>query len=200
MVVKAAWRDVSPVLFIALRFTLATAALLAAFRGRAVPWRSWKTASTGALQGVSRATFFNHGPAAHYRAALHIPHGVAAHRGAVARRPGLSRETPDFRSDGTAHCHRRAGVHDAAGRPGAHQGGRFAHGRLRRMRDCGSVEFTLGHFSEKMSYELLAVSQIAVAAILGWALFSSVESSPRGMANKWSCIVVTGYGLVLLQS
>jgi drug/metabolite transporter (DMT)-like permease len=37
---------------------------------------------------------------------------------------------------------------------------------------------TLGHFREKMDYQLLAVSQIAVAAILGWVLFSWAET-PR---------------------
>ncbi|MEI9976484.1 MAG: DMT family transporter [Ignavibacteriota bacterium] len=46
---------------------------------------------------------------------------------------------------------------------------------------CGAVGFaahivTLGHFSEKMSYQLLAVTQIAVSAILAWMLFSWVET------------------------
>ena len=52
VLVKTALLDVSPILFIALRFTLATAVLLAVFRGAALPWRSWKTAGAGALAGA----------------------------------------------------------------------------------------------------------------------------------------------------
>jgi drug/metabolite transporter (DMT)-like permease len=52
---------------------------------------------------------------------------------------------------------------------------------------------TLGHFSEKMDYELLSVSQIAISAILGWALVSLVET-PRVAwrpAVVWA-ILITG--------
>jgi drug/metabolite transporter (DMT)-like permease len=35
---------------------------------------------------------------------------------------------------------------------------------------------TLGHFSEKMGYELLAVAQIATSGILSWAMFSWIET------------------------
>jgi drug/metabolite transporter (DMT)-like permease len=52
---------------------------------------------------------------------------------------------------------------------------------------------TLGHFSEKMDFELLSFSQIAVAAALGWALFSRVEA-PRvewRPALVWA-ILITG--------
>lgn len=37
---------------------------------------------------------------------------------------------------------------------------------------------TLGHFSEKMRYELLAVSQIAISAVLAWTLLWVIET-PR---------------------
>jgi len=52
---------------------------------------------------------------------------------------------------------------------------------------------TLGHFTEQMSYELLSVTQIGVAALLGWALFSWVER-PRVAwrpAVVWA-ILITG--------
>jgi drug/metabolite transporter (DMT)-like permease len=52
---------------------------------------------------------------------------------------------------------------------------------------------TLGHFSEKMNYELLSVTQIGVAAILSWALLPWVER-PRVTwrpAVVWA-ILVTG--------
>src|ERR1019366_5993917 len=52
VLVKAALVDVTPLLFLALRFSLATGALLALFRGpRRVPF-TWKAAAAGALAGV----------------------------------------------------------------------------------------------------------------------------------------------------
>ena len=50
-----------------------------------------------------------------------------------------------------------------------------------------------GHFREKMSYQLLAVSQIAISAVLSWALFGFVET-PRVAwrpAVVWA-ILITG--------
>jgi drug/metabolite transporter (DMT)-like permease len=52
VLVKAALADVSPLLFLALRFSLATGALLALFRGsRRVPFTG-KAVAAGALAGV----------------------------------------------------------------------------------------------------------------------------------------------------
>lgn len=57
VLVKAALHDISPVLFLALRFSLATAALLVLFRGtlfrraRKGPWR-WRPVTAGALVGT----------------------------------------------------------------------------------------------------------------------------------------------------
>jgi drug/metabolite transporter (DMT)-like permease len=63
---------------------------------------------------------------------------------------------------------------------------------------CCAVGFaahivTLGHFSERMNYQLLSVSQIAISAILAWAMFSWVET-PRltwRPAVVWA-ILITG--------
>jgi drug/metabolite transporter (DMT)-like permease len=194
VVVKAALRDVSPVLFIALRFTLATAALLAAFRGGALPWRSWKTAGAGALTGVflfsgymfqtmglrlttaPRSAFLTGltSIAVPWLAALvyRVRPRIFEVMGLLIATAGLALMTlPGIR-------------------------GPMRVGDLLTV--CCAVGFaahivTLGHFREKMSYELLAVSQIAVAAILGWALFSWVES-PRVAwrpAVVWA-ILITG--------
>lgn len=194
VVVKAALRDVSPVLFIALRFTLATAALLAAFRGGALPWRSWKTAGAGALTGVflfsgylfqtmglrlttaPRSAFLTGltSIAVPWLAALvyRVRPRISEVMGLLIATAGLAFMTlPGIR--GPMRVGDLLTVGCAVG---------FA-----------AHIVTLGHFSEKMSYELLAVSQIAVAAILGWALFSWVES-PRVAwrpAVVWA-ILITG--------
>ena len=52
VLVKAALHDVSPLLFLALRFSLATAALLVLFRGALRAPHAWKTIRAGALAGV----------------------------------------------------------------------------------------------------------------------------------------------------
>jgi drug/metabolite transporter (DMT)-like permease len=52
---------------------------------------------------------------------------------------------------------------------------------------------TLGHFSENMSFEILSLSQLAAAAVLGWAFTASLEP-PRvdwRPAVIWA-ILITG--------
>jgi drug/metabolite transporter (DMT)-like permease len=52
---------------------------------------------------------------------------------------------------------------------------------------------TLGHFREKMEYELLSVSQVGISAVLGWALVPFAEA-PRVAwrpAVVWA-ILITG--------
>jgi drug/metabolite transporter (DMT)-like permease len=52
---------------------------------------------------------------------------------------------------------------------------------------------TLGHFSENMSFEILSISQLAAAAVLGWAFSTGLEP-PRAdwrPAVIWA-ILITG--------
>jgi len=176
VVVKTALLDVSPILFIALRFTLATGALLAVFRGAALPWRSWKTAGAGALAGVflfSGYLFQTMGlrlttaPRSAFLTGLTsvvVPWLAAV----VYRvRPRTSEVVGVLIATAGLALMTVPGVVGAMGR-----------GDLLTV--CCAVGFaahivTLGHFSEKMTYELLAVTQIGAAAVLGWALFSWVE-------------------------
>jgi len=189
VVVKAALRDVSPILFIALRFTLATAVLLAAFRGAALPWRSWKTAGAGALAGAflfSGYVFQTMG--------LRL---TTAPRSAFIT--GLTSVAVPFLSALVFRV--KPQVSEVVGVLVATAGlalmtlpgvlGPMGLGDLLTV--CCAAGFaahivTLGHFSEKMSYELLSVCQIAAAAVLGWALFSWVER-PR---VAWRPAVVWG--------
>ena len=189
VVVKAALRDVSPILFIALRFTLATAVLLAAFRGAALPWRSWKTAGAGALAGAflfSGYVFQTMG--------LRL---TTAPRSAFIT--GLTSVAVPFLSALVFRV--KPQVSEVVGVLIATAGlalmtlpgvlGPMGLGDLLTV--CCAAGFaahivTLGHFSETMSYELLSVSQIAAAAVLGWTLFSWVER-PR---VAWRPAVVWG--------
>ena len=52
VLVKAALNDISPILFLALRFSLATAALVGLFAARRRLVWEWRTAAAGALAGV----------------------------------------------------------------------------------------------------------------------------------------------------
>jgi drug/metabolite transporter (DMT)-like permease len=179
VLVKATLKDLSPILFIALRFTLATAALLAVFRSSALPWQSWRTAGAGAFAGVflfsgyafqtiglrlttaPRSAFITGltSVAVPLLAALvyRVKPQVSEVMGVLIATGGLALMT-------------------LPGGPGP-----MGFGDLLTV--CCAVAFAahiviLGHFSEKMSYELLAVSQIAVSAALAWASFAWVET-PR---------------------
>jgi drug/metabolite transporter (DMT)-like permease len=194
VLVKTALLDVSPILFIALRFTLATGALLAVFRASALPWRSWKTAGAGALAGVflfsgyvfqtiglrlttaPRSAFITGltSVAVPLLAAIvyRVKPQVSEIVGVLIATVGLALMTL----------------------PGVL--GPMRMGDLLTV--CCAAGFaahivTLGHFSEKMRYELLSFSQIAVSAMLAWVLFSWVET-PRltwRPAVVWA-ILITG--------
>ena len=194
VLVKTALSDVSPVLFLALRFSLATVALLATFRGAALPWRSWKTAGAGALAGVflfsgyvfqtmglrlttaPRSAFITGltSVAVPLLAALvyRVKPRVSEIAGVLIATVGLALMTLP---DGFG----RIGLGDV-------------------LTICCALGFaahivTLGHFSEKMSYELLAVTQIAISGILAWTLLWWIET-PRiawRPAVVWA-ILITG--------
>ena len=194
VLVKAALADVSPVLFLALRFTLATGALLIAFRGAGLPWRSWKTARAGALAG----TFLFSGYA-FQTMGLRL---TSAPRSAFIT--GLTSVVVPLLAALVYRVKPQVsevmGVLIATGGlaimtlPGVI--GPIGMGDLLTV--CCAAGFaahivTLGHFSEKMGYQLLAVSQIGISAILGWALVLSVET-PRVAwrpAVVWA-ILITG--------
>ncbi len=194
VLVKAALLDVSPILFIALRFTLATGALLTVFRGSALPWRSWKTAGAGALAGVFLFSGY-----AFQTMGLRL---TTAPRSAFIT--GLTSVAVPLLA---AIVYRvKPKVSEVMGVSIATIGlavmtlpGVLGPMRLGDVLTvCCAVGFaahivTLGHFSEKMRFELLSVSQIAISAILAWALFSLVER-PRVTwrpAVVWA-ILITG--------
>jgi drug/metabolite transporter (DMT)-like permease len=186
VLVKTALRDVSPVLFLALRFSLATGAVLAVFRRRALPWQSWRTAGAGALAGVflfsgyllqTMGLRLTTAPRSAFLTGLT---SVAVPLLAAL----VYRLTPQI-SEVIGVLVATAGL-GLMTLPGVLLTVLCAAGFAAHI-------VTLGHFSEKMGHELLAVSQIAVAAVLGWALFWWVER-PRVTwrpAVVWA-ILITG--------
>lgn len=194
VLVKTALLDVSPIFFIALRFTLATGALLAVFRSSALPWRQWKTAGAGALAGVflfSGYLFQTMGlrlttaPRSAFITGL-TSVAVPLLAALVYRiRPRVSEVIGVLIATAGLALMTLPGVL-----------GPMGLGDLLTV--CCAAGFaahivTLGHFSEKMNYELLSVTQIGVAAILSWALLPWVER-PRVTwrpAVVWA-ILVTG--------
>ena len=171
VLVKAALHDVSPMLFLALRFSVATGALLILLPGA---WRAadaWKTIRAGALVGVFLFCGY-----LFQTLGLRL---TAAPKSAFIT--GLmSAMVPIL----AACVYRiRPQVSEVAGILVATAG----LGLLTLKGDISSIGagdlltfacaigfaaqvVTLGHFSGKMSFELLSLSQVATAGVLSWAL------------------------------
>jgi drug/metabolite transporter (DMT)-like permease len=183
VLVKAALADVTPLLFLALRFSLATGALLALFSGsRRVPFTG-KAAAAGALAGIflfSGYLFQTLG--------LQL---TTAPRSAFIT--GLSSVMVPLLA---ALVYRnRPQVSEVAGvlvataglglmtlrSAGAGAGGSISRGDL--LTFFCAIGFaahivTLGHFSENMRFQLLSVAQIGAAAVLALSSFWWAEAPP----------------------
>ncbi len=171
VLVKAALHDVSPILFLALRFSLATAALLLLFRGARKTPHAWKTIRAGALAGVflfSGYLFQTLGlrltsaPKSAFITGLMSAMVPILAACVYKVRPQVSEVV---------------GVLVATAGLGllTLQGSVASIGTGDLLTFAGAIGFaahvvTLGHFSGQMSFELLSLSQIAAAAGLSWAL------------------------------
>jgi drug/metabolite transporter (DMT)-like permease len=178
VVVKQALRDVSPVLFLALRFTLATVALLVLFR------RSWShprkpqwSLAGGAIAGVflfSGFAFqtiglqFTTAPKSAFLTGLTIV--MVPLLGAL-----VYRKSPRAMEIGgvlLATCGMALMTLTA---------GTLAINRGDLLTVCCAACYAahilvLGRYSKEASFELLAIAQIAVSAILAWSLFRWLET------------------------
>lgn len=198
VLVKQALRDVSPVLFLALRFTLATVVLLILFRGS---WSHslnprWSLAG-GALAGVflfSGYAFqtiglqFTSAPKSAFLTGLtavmtpllaaviyrNMPRAVEI-GGVLLATGGMALMTlPTL--------------------PGA----RLAMNRGDLLTVCCAACYaahilTLNRYSAKASFELLATAQIGMSALLAWSLFRGMETPHiRWTPGVWAAIVITG--------
>lgn len=194
VLVKAALADVSPILFLALRFSLASLALAVVFRrGAAAAW-SWKTARAGGLAGVFLCSGYalqtlglrlTSAPKSAFLTGLTsvmVPLlGALVYRS----RPQVSELVGVLVATAGLGLMTLKGVTGTIG-PGD------------ALTLLGAVAFAAqivtlghysgGHFSGQMSFEVLSVSQIGAAAVLALGAFWWVET-PR---VAWRPAVVWG--------
>ena len=194
VLVKAALVDVTPLLFLALRFSLATGALLALFRGsRGVPF-TWKTAAAGALAGV----FLFSG---------YLFQTLGLQLTTAPRSAFITGLTSVMVPLLAALVYRnRPQVSEVAGVLVATAGlalmtiqqaaGSVSRGDL--LTFFCAIGFaahivTLGHFSEYMHFQLLSIAQVGAAAVLALSLFWWAETPHVRWRSAVICaILVTG--------
>ena len=198
VLVKSALLHVSPLLFLALRFSLATLALLAMFRGAAWPTgegrRSWRAVGAGALAGVFLFSGYllqtlglrlTTAPRSAFLTGL-TSIAVPLLAALVYRvRPQISEVA------GVVVATAGLGLMTLKGAAGSMSLGDL----LTLLCAFGFAAYivALGHFTGHMSFELLSVAQVGVAALLSLSLFWWVES-PRvewRPAVVWA-ILITG--------
>jgi drug/metabolite transporter (DMT)-like permease len=198
VLVKSALLNISSILFLALRFSLATLALLAIFRGAAWPAgegrRRWRAVGAGAIAGVFLFSGYllqtlglrlTSAPRSAFLTGL-TSVAVPLLGALVYRvRPRISEVA------GVVVATVGLGLMTLKGAAGSMGLGDL----LTVLCAFGFAAYivTLGHFAEQMSFEILSVAQIGVAALLSLALFWWVES-PRvewRPAVVWA-ILITG--------
>ena len=198
VVVKQALHDVSPVLFLALRFTLATAALLVLFRGSWSHPRNprWSLAG-GALAGV----FLFSGYAFQ---TIGLQYTTAPKSAFLT---GLTAVMTPLLAAIVYRSRPRAleigGVLLATGgmalmtlptAPGA----TMAINRGDLLTICCAVCYsahilTLNRYSAKASFELVSIAQVGISALLAWSLFHGMETPHvRWTAGVCAAIAITG--------
>ena len=179
VLVKAALGHVSPVLFLALRFSLATAALLILFRGVGQGPIVWKSAAAGAFAGVflfagyvlqTQGLRLTTAPKSAFLTGLTSVMIPLLASLVYKTRPKVSELV------GVLVATVGLGLMTLEGAIGV-------IGRGDMLTLLGAVAFaahivTVGHYSGKMSFELLSVMQVGTAGVLASSLFWWVEK-PR---------------------
>lgn len=195
VLVKQALRDVSPVLFLALRFTLATAVLLVLFRGS---WSHPRNPRWSLAGGAVAGAFLFSGYAFQ---TIGLQFTTAPKSAFLTGLTAVM--TPLFAA--AVHRHRpRAreigGVLLATGGmalmtlPGA----TFVMNRGDLLTVCCAACYsahilTLSRYSAKASFELVSTAQVGVSALLAWSLFRGMETPHiRWTPGVWAAIVITG--------
>jgi drug/metabolite transporter (DMT)-like permease len=176
VLVKAALRDASPILFLALRFSLAALALLVLFRGPGKGPRTWKAVLSGAFSGVFLFTGYvlqtlglrlTTAPKSAFLTGLTSVVVPLLASLVYKSRPQVSEVV------GVLVATVGLGLMTLEGAIGG-------IGRGDVLTLLCAVAFaahivTVGHFSETMSFELLSVTQVGTAAVLASSLFWWVE-------------------------
>jgi drug/metabolite transporter (DMT)-like permease len=198
VLVKQALRDVSPILFLALRFTLATVVLLALFRGSWLgSWRHPRNARWSLAGGALAGTFLFSGYAfqtigLQYTTA---PKSAFLTGLTAVMTPLLAalvyRNKPRAQEVGgvlLATCGMALMTLP---------GGTLAINRGDLLTICCAACFaahilTLSRYSAQASFGLLSTAQIGVSALWAWSLFHGMETPHiRWTAGVWAAIVIT---------
>jgi len=202
VLVKQALRDVSPILFLALRFTLATIVLLVLFRGSS--FGSWSrtrnprwSLAGGALAGAflfSGYAFqtiglqFTSAPKSAFLTGLTAVMTPLLAAVVYRKKP----RTLEIGGVLVATC--GMALMTLPTLPGA----TFAMNRGDLLTVCCAACYaahilTLSRFSATAGFELLSTAQIGVSALLAWALFRGMETPRvRWTPGVWAAIVITG--------
>jgi drug/metabolite transporter (DMT)-like permease len=195
VLVKQALHDVSPVLFLALRFTLAAVALLVLFRGSwSAPRNPRWSLTGGALAGV----FLFSGYAFQ---TIGLQYTTAPKSAFLT---GLTAVMTPLLAAVVYRTRPRAaeigGVLLATcgmalmTLPGA----TLAMNRGDMLTVCCAVCYSahilvLSRYSANASFELVSIAQVGVAALLAWSLFRGMETPHiRWTAGVWAAIAITG--------
>jgi drug/metabolite transporter (DMT)-like permease len=177
ILVKTALLDISPLLFLALRFSLASLALLLLFRPAAKIRYHWKTVAAGCLVGCFLYTGFlfqtlglrlTSAPKSAFITGLTSLMVPLLTRLVYKSRPQLSEVA------GVLVATVGLGLMTLRGDIGS-------MGRGDVLTVFGAAAFaahivTLGHFSKRMSFELLSIAQVGAAAVLALSLFGWWET------------------------
>ncbi|HLY20366.1 MAG TPA: DMT family transporter [Bryobacteraceae bacterium] len=200
VVVKQALRDVSPVLFLALRFTLATAVLLVLFRGT---WSRPRNLRRSLAGGAAAGVFLFSGYAFQTIGLQYTTAPKSAFLTGLTAviTPLLAmlvyRKMPQVMEIGgilVATLGMALMTLPGAGAPGE----TWAINRGDLLTVCCAVCYAahilvLSRYSATTGLELLATAQIGVAALLAWSLFHWIETPQiRWTAGVWVAIVITG--------
>jgi len=201
VLVKAALRDISPLLFLALRFSLATAALMILFRGARQVSRllNWKNLAGGGLTGLFLFTGFllqtfglrlTTAPKSAFITGLTsvmVPLLAAL---VYKNRPRISELA------GVVVATFGMGMMTLEGVIAPGLIGSISRGDL--LTFFCAIAFaahivTLGHFSGQMEFELLSVTQVGAAAVSALSLFWWVETPwIRWQPAVFWAIIITG--------
>jgi drug/metabolite transporter (DMT)-like permease len=194
VVVKAALADVSPILFVALRFSLATLALIPLLAGKPrIPW-DWRTAGAGALAGACLFSGYltqtlglrlTSAPKSAFITGL-APVMVPLLAALVYRnRPQVSEVVGLLVAAAGLVLMTLQGATTAVN-PGDLLTFLCAIGFAAHI-------VVLGHFAKRMSFEILSVTQVGMAAVLSLGLFWWAESPHvRWRPATIGAILVTG--------
>jgi drug/metabolite transporter (DMT)-like permease len=176
VLVKAALADISPVLFLALRFSLATLALMLPLSGRLRAQWDWKAAGAGCLAGVflfAGYVFQTLGLRLTSAPKSAFITGLSA-----AMVPLVAALVYRMRPRISEVCGLAVSTAGLALMSIEGLAARINPGDLLTL--CCAVAYAahivvLGHFAERMSFEILSLMQVAMAAFLSLASFWWVE-------------------------